>query len=276
MSFNFHVAHLGKVLVNSHRGYCHVYPENTLPAFEGALQEGTHSIEIDVAMTTDNEIVVIHDHSVDRTSNGTGYVEQMSLSDLSVLDFGGWFDQSFAGTKIPTLRECLIWAVDSGVGLVVEVKQRKRHKEFINELDKLLKSLPGSIEHIQLLSFDHVLLNIAKSSIENLNIQVVTLARYNDQLAAVKASNADCVCVEYPHVHVDDLLAYKNEGLCVRMFLPTMSNGLSPTEHFNRHFGYDVHNEIIGWLRNGLIDMISHDDIAMLKSLVYEAGLEPV
>lgn len=104
----------------------------------------------------------------------------------------------------------------------------------------------------------------------------MTLARYNDQLAAVKASNADCVCVEYPHVHVEDLQAYKNEGLCVRMFLPTMSNGLSPTEHFNRHFGYDVHNEIIGWLRDGLIDMISHDDIAMLKSLVYEAGLEPV
>ncbi|CCN84442.1 putative PLC-like phosphodiesterase [Vibrio nigripulchritudo SFn27] len=276
MSFEFHVARKGKVLVNSHRGYCHLYPENTLPAFEGAYQEGTHSIELDVAMTSDNEIVVIHDHSVDRTSDGSGYVEQMDFSALRELDFGSWFDNKFLNTKIPTLEECIVWAMDRGVGLVVEVKQRKRQDEFIIQLHALLRSIPGSIGYIQLLAFDHVLLNKAKKVIPDLNIQVVTLARYNDQLNAVLASNADCVCIEYPHAHVDDLRAYKQAGLCVRMFLPTTSNGLTPTEHFNRHFGYDVHGEVVGWLREGLIDMISHDDIEMLKSLVLEAGLEPV
>ncbi|EOD79909.1 Glycerophosphoryl diester phosphodiesterase [Grimontia indica] len=276
MSFNFCIAGTGKIYLNSHRGYSTLFPENTLPAFQGALKAGTSTIEIDIAMTADNQIVVIHDPSVERTSNGQGYVELMTYAELAALDFGGWFSPEFEGTKILLLTEALLWAMENNVGLVVEAKQRRRRDAFVLELSTLLKRIPKALDHIQLLAFDHVLINQVKKRVPEVNLQVVTLARYNNQLSAVLNSRADCVCFEYPNAHVEDLVAYKEAGLCTRLYLPTKENNEDTTLFFNRQFGYDVRGEIIGWMRDGLIDMISHDDIAMLRSLADEAGLEGI
>lgn len=276
MSFDFRVAGTGKIYLNSHRGYSTLFPENTLPAFEGALNAGTSTIEIDITMTTDNHIVVIHDPSVERTSNGKGYVEAMTYAELFSLDFGSWFSPAFKGTRIMLLEEVLLWAMKKGVGLVVEAKQRRRRDAFVVELSNLLKRMPKALGYIQLLAFDHALINQVKQRVPEVNLQVVTLARYNNQLAAVLNSRADCVCFEYPNASVDDLIAYKEAGLCTRLYFPTKENNEDTTHFFNRYFGYDVRSEIIGWMRDGLVDMISHDDIAMLRSLADEAGLEGI
>ncbi|MGF1683242.1 glycerophosphodiester phosphodiesterase [Photobacterium makurazakiensis] len=274
MPFDFDVGSKGKVLINSHRGSCLHYPENTMPAFNAALDAGTSCIEIDVAMTKDNHIVVTHDPSVARTSDGQGYVEQMTLEELLALDFGGWFSPAFSGTKVPVFVDVLNWAIENNAGLVVEAKQRLRHQEFAVQMVEILRSVPNAVDHIQLLGFDHVLVNRVKDLMPEVNLQVVTLARYNDQLKAVTDSRASCVCCEYPHVSVDDLRAYKQAGLTTRLYLPTKD--IDTTLWFNEHYGYDVHSEIIGWMQEGLIDMISHDDIEMLKRLVEEAGLEAI
>ena len=92
-------------LVISHRGANLEAPENTLPAFEKALAYKVDGFENDVHMTRDGVLVVIHDDTVDRTSNGTGYVCEMTFDELRKLDFGSWFSPEFAGTKIPTLAE---------------------------------------------------------------------------------------------------------------------------------------------------------------------------
>ena len=275
MSFNFLVAQEGKVLLNSHRGASLQCPENTMPAFVAALEAGTSCIEIDIAMTADDQFVVIHDPSIDRTSNGSGYVEQMTLAELQQYDYGSWFGEQFQGTKIPVFKDLLIWAIENNAGLVVEIKQRRRHQQaaekFVELIKEIEKTYPDAQSHIQLLGFDHRLVNRAKALLPSLHIQVVTLARYNDQLAAVQASNADCVCFEYPHADIEDLRAYKQAGLCTRLYLPTKDQ--DTTHWFNEHFGYDVHSEIISWMKEGLVDMISHDDIAMLRRLADEAGL---
>ncbi|WP_297418528.1 glycerophosphodiester phosphodiesterase family protein [Thermococcus sp.] len=88
----------GKTLVLGHRGYSAKYPENTLLAFKKAIEAGADGIELDVWLTRDGEIVVIHDETVDRTSNGSGRVKEMTLEELKVLDFGD-------GERIPTLEE---------------------------------------------------------------------------------------------------------------------------------------------------------------------------
>jgi glycerophosphoryl diester phosphodiesterase len=90
-----------------HRGANRIAPENTLPALECALAGGFDFIEVDLHMTTDGEIVVIHDPTLDRTTNGTGPVCDHSLAELRDLDAGAWFDPHFAGTKIPILNEVL-------------------------------------------------------------------------------------------------------------------------------------------------------------------------
>lgn len=88
----------------AHRGLVEHAPENTLPAFAAAIELGL-SIELDVYQTRDEHLVVIHDKTVDRTTNGTGEVTEMTLAAIRELDAGSWFDQRFNGEKVPTLEE---------------------------------------------------------------------------------------------------------------------------------------------------------------------------
>ncbi|MGF1585614.1 MAG: glycerophosphodiester phosphodiesterase [Bacteroidales bacterium] len=91
----------------AHRGAMTTHPENTIPAFIAAINAGAHMIEFDVALTRDNQIVVIHDATVDRTTDGTGKVADYSLAEIKKLDAGSWKSEEFKGTKIPTLEETL-------------------------------------------------------------------------------------------------------------------------------------------------------------------------
>lgn len=90
-----------------HRGANTIAPENTLPALECALAAGFDHIEVDLHITADGEIVVIHDPKLERTTNGTGPVTARTLEELRNLDAGSWFDPFFEGTLIPTLAEVL-------------------------------------------------------------------------------------------------------------------------------------------------------------------------
>ncbi|HDX1192980.1 TPA: glycerophosphodiester phosphodiesterase [Pasteurella multocida] len=270
MAFNFNVSEQNRILANSHRGYSTKYPENTMPAFIGALEAGTRSIELDVAMSKDEQIVVIHDFSIERVSNGVGYVEQMTLAELQQYDYGVSFAPEFADTPIPLLKEVLLWAVENDVGLVVEAKQRRNHQRFAEVLVNLLQET-NAVDNVLLLGFDHVLINRVKTLLPEVKLQVVTLARYHDQLTAVLASNASSVCVEYHYVGKEDLIAYKKAGLSVRLYLHE-SKGEPILKTYNKKYGYDVENEIIGWLSEGLIDMLSHDDIPYLKYLIDKSG----
>ena len=129
MAFTFHRAAEGIVLANSHRGYSSCAPENTFPAFEAARQAGTHCIEIDIHLTADNQLVVTHDHRIDRVSTGQGFVEQLTYPQLLESDFGVKYHPAFSGTRIPLLADVLRWAIENHMGLIVEVKQRRRHDE---------------------------------------------------------------------------------------------------------------------------------------------------
>ena len=88
----------------AHRGLVQHAPENTISGFAAAIALGL-SIELDVYQTHDEHLVVIHDKTVDRTTNGTGEVTKMTLAEIRELDAGSWFDRRFAGEKVPTLEE---------------------------------------------------------------------------------------------------------------------------------------------------------------------------
>ena len=95
----------GVTLTFGHRGARAYAPMNTIPSFELALQMGAHGIEFDVRQTKDGVLVLLHDDTVDGTSNGHGALSDMTFAELSELDFGGWLDPKYAGTRIPTLDE---------------------------------------------------------------------------------------------------------------------------------------------------------------------------
>ena len=91
----------------AHRGDVRHAPENTLPAFQSAVEKGAHMIEFDVAPTRDGKLVLMHDATVDRTTDGTGRVDALSFAEIRALDAGAWFGPDFAGTRVPTLEEAL-------------------------------------------------------------------------------------------------------------------------------------------------------------------------
>lgn len=110
-------------LVFAHRGARDIAPENTLAAFQAALDVGADGIELDVCRCASGEIVVIHDDSIDRTTNGSGSVATIKLSALKALDAGAWFDARFAGEQIPTLRE-VFELVNGRMLMNIEIKGR--------------------------------------------------------------------------------------------------------------------------------------------------------
>lgn len=106
----------------AHRGSKGNRPENTLAAFREAISLGVDGIELDVHMTSDNELVVIHDETVDRTTNGSGYIKDLSLQELKKLDAGSWFSDEYKGEKIPTLEEVFELLKDTKITLNIELK----------------------------------------------------------------------------------------------------------------------------------------------------------
>ncbi|WP_192822929.1 glycerophosphodiester phosphodiesterase family protein [Rufibacter sp. LB8] len=113
-----------KVAVVAHRGASGLAPENTLAAVRKALETSADFIEIDLHQTKDGEVVVIHDATVDRTTNGTGAIADLTLAEIKKLDAGISFDSSFAGERIPTLAQVLN-LVKGKKKLLIELKKGK-------------------------------------------------------------------------------------------------------------------------------------------------------
>jgi glycerophosphoryl diester phosphodiesterase len=104
---NMDLASFEKPLIMGHRGYQARYPENTVVSFLAAAEAGAQFVELDVTLTHDQQVVVIHDDTVDRTTDGSGRVSGYDLGALQQLDAGSWFHPRFAGERIPALDDVL-------------------------------------------------------------------------------------------------------------------------------------------------------------------------
>ncbi|HUA02156.1 MAG TPA: glycerophosphodiester phosphodiesterase family protein [Candidatus Aquilonibacter sp.] len=106
----------------AHRGASGHAPENTLAAFERAIELGATFIETDIHLTRDARFVAIHDPTLERTTNGQGPVKDRTLAELRELDAGMWFDRQFMGAKIPTLEDVLRFAKQHDAIFYLEIK----------------------------------------------------------------------------------------------------------------------------------------------------------
>ncbi len=96
-----------RILNLGHRGAPERAPENTIPAFLKAMEAGADGVELDVRLSRDGAVVVMHNCTVDKTTDGRGRVSERTLAELKTLDSGSWFSPDFTGTRIPTLEEVL-------------------------------------------------------------------------------------------------------------------------------------------------------------------------
>jgi glycerophosphoryl diester phosphodiesterase len=136
------------VLVIAHRGASGTCPENTLAAFRRAAAIGAHMIELDVQLTADGEVVVMHDWTLERTTNGTGAVADHRLVDLQRLDAGSWFGPAFRGETVPTLA-----AVLDSVALPVNVELKPRGEDGLEACVLAVVRRTGGLDRVVFSSF---------------------------------------------------------------------------------------------------------------------------
>jgi len=111
-----------EAFIASHRGGGATAPENTLPAISAALAAGFDYVEVDVALTADRQPVLMHDTTVDRTTDGHGRLSSLTLAQVQRLDAGAWFHADYAGTAVPTFGEFLDVLAGTGQRAIVEFK----------------------------------------------------------------------------------------------------------------------------------------------------------
>ncbi|MFQ5684176.1 MAG: glycerophosphodiester phosphodiesterase [Candidatus Binatia bacterium] len=112
----------GRIVLVNHRGLSPGYPENTLAAFKNSVAMGVEVIELDLRGTKDGIPVVMHDKTVDRTTNGEGWVEDFTLSEMKKLDAGSYIGRKFVGERVPTYQETLEVVSGTGVKLLLDIK----------------------------------------------------------------------------------------------------------------------------------------------------------
>ena len=139
----------------AHKGASGYAPENTLIAIKKAIEMKVDGIEIDIQLTRDGRIVLMHDWKVDRTTTGRGYVYELDFDYIRTLDAGQWFTKDFIGEVVPTLEEVLD-ILPQDMMLNIEIKDTARHHSKIEEkLLEVLKKYPDKFENIIVSSFHH-------------------------------------------------------------------------------------------------------------------------
>ncbi|MHA6298302.1 glycerophosphodiester phosphodiesterase family protein [Devosia sp. CAU 1758] len=179
--------------VQAHRGASAIAPENTIAAFRAAAEAGAKWVELDVALSADERLVVIHDDSVDRTSSGKGSLGVLTQSEIAGFDAGSWFDPRFAGERIPTLAETIAALGTLGLSANVEIKQHQHHRS----LDQLVRAVQADISQraagteIMISSFDPEALKAMHALEPDLEMAMLwgrPPEDWAEQLAAIPAS----------------------------------------------------------------------------------------
>lgn len=143
-----------QIKVVAHRGLSSKYPENTLIAYEAALQLNIDYLEIDIHKTADDKLVVIHDDSVDRTSNGTGKIKDYTMEQLQQLDYGLWKGESYRGQTILEFKDVLKLVKQYNKKLLIEIKKPEQYPGIEQLLLKQLKEAQVQSSNIVIQSFD--------------------------------------------------------------------------------------------------------------------------
>jgi glycerophosphoryl diester phosphodiesterase len=173
----------GRIMLGGHRGNPAEHPENTLASYRSAIELGCDMVECDVHLTTDGELAVIHDHQLERTTNGSGLVGAQTLAALRELDAGG-------GERIPLLEEVFELCRDR-VGLVIETKQNPIPYPGLEE--KLVATLRehSMQEQVSVISFHHGCVRRLKELAPELDAGIIDASRPVDPVAMLRAARAE-------------------------------------------------------------------------------------
>ncbi|MDP8921806.1 MAG: glycerophosphodiester phosphodiesterase [Chloroflexota bacterium] len=204
----------GRARVFGHRGAMGYAPENTFASFTLALEQGVDAIELDVHLTADDAVVVIHDHRLERTTNGRGLVRAHTLAEIRALDAGRRFDLRFAGERVPTLAEVLDWARDR-CALDIEIKGGPAPYPGIEARVVDLIHRHRMEDRTLVISFDHPTARRVKELAPEIATGVLYSGRSIDPTTLARAAGADALMPNWANVLTEDIERAHAAGLSV-------------------------------------------------------------
>jgi glycerophosphoryl diester phosphodiesterase len=233
-----------KIMSVAHRGFSSSAPENTLAAYVMAIEHSPDFVECDVRRTKDRKIIICHDAAVDRTTNGSGKIADMTLAELRELDAGSWFGPQFAGEKLPTLEEYLD-LLKGKCGPQIELKEEGLEEDVVAMIQER-----GMSDETMIISFHYavglrVLKGIGHPAGEE---EAVRLA---DEAASV---NADIFAVNY------------------RDITPALVRATHAANVKMAGWTIDSPDDMRAWAEMGL-DFITSNDIVLLHKVLAQIGV---
>lgn len=178
----------------NHRGYSKTAPENTLPAYRLSKLQGFRFVETDIRFTSDGIPVLLHDESIDRTSNGQGKIQDMTFDEVRTFDFGNWKDSSFKGTQIPTLKEFLSLCAEIDLSPHLELKAGTRNQ--VSQIIDLVEQM-GLTNNVTYISFNLNLLKYVLERVPDASVGVLT-NKVNESVITKACS----LSTSYNHVYI--------------------------------------------------------------------------
>lgn len=211
--------------ISAHRGFSDAAPENTLPALEAALAAGADVAEIDVKLTADGHLVLMHDATFDRTTTGHGPIGALTLAEIRTLDAGSWFDARFAGTRVPTLDEVLEWSAGR-LGILLEMKNcPERDPKFIDEVIAVIERHDASGWVIPA-GFDHPSVDAVAARRPAWTTELIMNCRLSDILHAARSGRGPRIISLEPEYAVqEDVVAMHAEGFAVLTTVLSVEHG---------------------------------------------------
>jgi glycerophosphoryl diester phosphodiesterase len=207
--------------IHAHRGASGLAPENTLAAFRKALELGVDALEMDLHVTQDGVVVVIHDENLERTTDGRGIIGELILDEVKRSDAGGKFAPAFRGERVPTLQEVIDLVRASGDGRVRLALELKYHRDrpgkpedFEERVLTILRKA-GFVERVNVISFHHP--SLTKVKAEEPRIRTGLLAGGDkappDPVALVQRYQADYYSPSFRHVTAEAVAALHQAGI---------------------------------------------------------------
>lgn len=197
----------------AHRGYSGLAPENTIPAYEEAGKAKYWGAETDIAETSDGEFVLMHDATVDRTTNGTGNVADMTLEQIKALTIDAGANISkYPDLKVPTLREYLICCKRYNMVPIIECKTITNVEGFFNILQEL-----NMVKQVIVISFQNSTLQALREFSKDIRIQTLSPGNVEQGIRLCKQYNFD-VDLYYPDATEDVVKQYHNNGIKVNVW----------------------------------------------------------
>ncbi|MBN1473292.1 MAG: hypothetical protein JW914_01625 [Syntrophaceae bacterium] len=221
--FKYHKSREESFTNIAHRGASAYYPENTLAAFEAAIELGADMIEFDVQLSKCGEVVVFHDEKLSRCTDGRGRLADHHLHELKKLDAGCWFGNKFKGVTIPTLHETLTLCKDK-IAVNIEIKTEAVTDKATGGIEeKCLKIVEqsGMKNHIVFSSFDPRAIKHLREIDNNAAVAVLYKEKYYDNILPAQIVNlfdADCFNCSHKELKAQWLENLRKHNISVNVY----------------------------------------------------------